>query len=424
MGSKEITEARAMLREVLGSFEPVAIPEQGLSADEALAELSRRKGIDPDFHSPKLLALMYPTGREDHERLLIGAHELYLWGNALNFPKFPQILQLEHEVISMVGGLLHMPAEGGGTVTSGGTESILMSMLVNRERAYARGIERPQIVAPYSAHAAYAKAAKYFGMEYLTYPYGEDFRADLSEAAKLLSDRTAVLIASAMSFSHSVIDPITELGAMAADRGIGCHVDACVGGFVLPFLERLGYDVAPWDFRVPGVTEISIDLHKYGYSTKGASIIVHRDSDWIEHQFFLFDGWSAALYGTPAMPGARPATGIATGWAVLKHLGIDGYTQLTREIMEVTDIVRRGVESIPELHIVGDPVGPMFAIGSEEIDVNRVGDVLVERGWHFDTNTDPPSLHVMFSPAHLGIADELVADLREAASAVSTAGAG
>ncbi len=422
MGSRAITEARALLAEFLSSFERVPFPRRGTSADHTLAELARRKGIDPDFHSSKMLALMYPTGREEHERVLKGAHELYLWGNALNFPKFPQLVQLESEVLSMVGDLLHAPPGAGGTVTSGGTESILLSMLVNRERAAARGVDRPEILAPYSAHAAYAKAAKYFGMEYVTYPYGDDYRADVTEAKPLLNDRTAVVVASAMSFSHSVIDPITELAGLAADRGIGCHVDACVGGFVLPFLERLGYDIEPWDFRVPGVTEISLDLHKYGYSTKGSSIIVHRDPDWVEHQFFLFDGWSGPLYGTPAMPGARSATGIATGWAVLTHLGIDGYTQLTRETMEAADAVRRGIDEIPEVHIVGDPVGPMFAIGSDSLDINQVGDLLEGRGWHFDRNSDPPSLHVMFSPAHRNVAADLVQDLTEVVAEVGSSG--
>lgn len=422
MGSDEIREARNLLTEFLNSFEPVPFPERGTSADDTLAELARRKGIDPDFHSPKMLALMYPTGREEHERVLKGAHALYLWGNALNFPKFPQIVQLEKEVVSMVGDLLHMPPDGGGSVTSGGTESILMSMLVNRERAASRGVDRPEILAPYSAHAAYAKAAKYFGMEYVTYPCRDDYRADVREARRLVNDRTAVVVASAMSFSHSIIDPITELAAIAADSGIGCHVDACVGGFVLPFLERLGYDVEPWDFRVPGVTEISLDLHKYGYSTKGSSIILHRDPDWVEHQFFLFDGWSGPMYGTPAMPGARSATGIAAGWAVLTHLGIDGYTQLTREIMEVAHIVRRGIDAIPDLHIVGDPVGPMYAIASDTLDISRVGDLLEERGWHFDRNSEPPSLHVMFSPAHMEIADQLVHDLEEVVADVAGSG--
>lgn len=419
MGSEETAAARAAISQFLRSFASAPMPERGLSTDDTLAELARRKGLDPDFHSPKLLALMYPTGRVEHERLLEGAHQLYLWGNALNFPKFPQIVQLEREVVSMAGDLLHAPAEAGGTVTSGGTESILLSMLVNRGRAYARGVERPQILAPFSAHAAYAKAAEYFCMEYVSYPCGADYRADVSEAKKRMSERTAVLVASAMSYSHSVIDPITELAALAAERGIGCHVDGCVGGFVLPFLERLGYDIPPWDFRVPGVTEISLDLHKYGYSSKGSSIILHRDPDWIDHQFFLYDDWPGPLYGTPAMPGARPATGIAAGWSVLKHLGVEGYTQLTRETMEAADLVRHGIADIPELYVVGEPVGPMFAIASDVVDINRVGDLLMERGWHFDRNIVPPSVHVMFSPAHRNVAGELVSDLRDAVARVA-----
>ena len=215
---------------------------------------------------------MYPSGRADLEDLIVEVHRRYLFGNALNPFKFPELAALEHEVVAMVGSLTHLPDGGGGSMTSGGTESILMSMLVNRERARARGIDRPQILAPESAHPAYAKAAHYFDMEVVRVPLDAGYRADVSAAERLVTDRTAVVVASAFDYPHGIMDPVVELAALAAAHGVACHVDACIGGFVLPFLERLGHDVPPWDFRVPGVTEISADVHKYGYAPKGASV--------------------------------------------------------------------------------------------------------------------------------------------------------
>jgi sphinganine-1-phosphate aldolase len=195
---------------------------------------------------------------------------------------------------------------------------------------------------------------------------------------------------------------------------LGCHVDACVGGFVLPFLERLGHDVPPWDFRVEGVTEISADVHKYGYCPKGASVVLHRDPDWFEHQVFLYDDWPSGLYGSPAMAGARPAAPIATAWAVIDHLGVDGYTEIMQELMRTVSKVRAGITAIDDLEIVGDPIGPVLSFRSETLDIDAVADVMDDRGWNLNRNTEPRSLHLMLSPAHAAVADELLADLRHA----------
>ena len=208
------------------------------------------------------------------------------------------------------------------------------------------------------------------------------------------------------------MDPVAELAELAAAQGVGCHVDACIGAFVLPFLERLGHDVPPWDFRIPGVTEISADVHKYGYCPKGASVILHRDADWFGHQVFLFDDWPSGLYGSPAMAGARPAAPIATAWAVMSYLGADGYTELMRDLMHTAAHVRAGIEAIPGIEIVGNPVGPVLSFRSDEHDLYAVADVMDDRGWSLNRNTEPRGLHLMLSPAHAAVADELLADLR------------
>jgi len=388
--------------------------ECGVPASDLLAELDVRRARDPDFHGARLFGLCYPSGRPELEQLLHDVYERYLFGNALNPFKFRELAALESDVIADVGALVHLPDGGGGAMTSGGTESILMSMLVNRERARARGVDRPRIVAPASAHPAYAKAAHYFDMELVQIPLAADWRADVEAAEELVDDRAAVVVASAFSYPHGVVDPVTELAALAARHGVGCHVDACIGAFVLPFLERLGHPVPPWDFRVEGVTEISADVHKYGLVPKGASVVLHRDDDWFGHQVFLYDRWPAGLYGSPAIAGARSAAPIAAAWAALRFLGVDGYTEIQRDLVATTARVRAGIDALDELAIVGDPIGPVLAFESATIDLYAVGDVLDDRGWNLNRNTEPRGLHVMLSPAHGAVVEELLADLGDA----------
>jgi glutamate/tyrosine decarboxylase-like PLP-dependent enzyme len=392
----------------------VTLPTTGLAAETLLEELDDRRGRDPDVHGARLFGLVYPTGRPPLDDFLADVNRRYLFHNALNPFKFPEIASLEAEVVAMTGSLVGLPETGGGSMTSGGTESILMSMLVNRERARARGVERPQILAPISAHPAYAKAAHYFGMQIVRVPLTDEYRADIDAAAELIGPATAVVVASAFSYPHGIMDPIAELAALARDAGAGCHVDACIGGFVLPFLERLGVDVPPWDFRVEGVTEISADIHKYGYAPKGASVILHRDPDWFEHQVFVYDQWPSGLYGSPGVAGARSAAPIATAWAVLRHLGWDGYVDVMREVMATTAQVRTAIGELPPLAVVGDPIGPVLAMTSLDlaaVDIGGVGDAMDDRGWHLNRLVEPPGLHLMLSPAHARVVDALVADL-------------
>jgi sphinganine-1-phosphate aldolase len=390
------------------------LPAAGTPAPDLLAEIDRRRAREPDVHGARLFGLVYPTGRHDLEELLADVNRRYLFGNALNPFKFPEVARFEGEVVAITGGLVHLPAGGGGSMTSGGTESILMSMLVNRERALARGVLRPQIVVPASAHPAYNKAAHYFGMDIVRTPLDAAYRADVGAIRDAIGPDTAVVVASAFNYPYGVMDPVADIAAIAAERGIGCHVDACVGGFVLPFMEALGRDIPPWDFRVEGVTEMSTDVHKYGFAPKGASVVLHRDDDWFGHQFFVFSEWGSGLYGSPGVAGAKPAAPIATAWTVLHALGRDGYVEIMRGLLETTDRVRACIDALDGVELVGDPIGPVLAMRSDTVDLYAVGDVLDDRGWHVNRNVDPKGLHVMLSPAHASVVDDLVRDLTDA----------
>jgi glutamate/tyrosine decarboxylase-like PLP-dependent enzyme len=383
---------------------------------EVLTQLDELRQQDPEVHGKRLFGLVYPTGRKDLEDLVHAVYERFLFANALNPLKFAALARIEKEVIAMAGDLVHRTSTEvhGGSMTSGGTESILMSMLVSRERARARGIECPQILAPESCHPAYAKAAHYFDMDYVRVPLDEGYRADVAAARSLVSERTGVIVASAYSYPHGIIDPVADLAELAGEHGIGCHVDACIGGFVLPFMEMLGHPVPPWDFRVAGVTEISMDVHKYGYVPKGASIILHRDDDWVWHQTFFYEQWGSGLYATPAIAGARAAAPTVAAWAVMQHLGVDGYKELVADLCRTVERVRLGIEAIGCLEIVGEPIGPLLAFRSDLVDLYAVADVMEERGWHLNRNTDPYGLHLMISPAHRDVVDELLTDLADA----------
>lgn len=391
------------------------LPKQGIPKAELLADMKARKARDADWRAGRTWSLIYPAG-EEVDALLAEANSLYLYENALNPFRFPSLRQMEVDVVQMTANLLHAPEGAGGCMTSGGTESIIMAVKAARNRARAeRGVTSPTLVAPVSAHPAFAKAAEYLGLELVQVPLDADYRADLGAARAVIDERTALVMGSAPNYPFGTVDPIPELAEMAHARGISFHTDACLGSFLLPFLERLGEPVPPFDFRVPGVTTLSADVHKYGYCTKGASTVIHRDETHLKkHQLFVYDKWPGGLYASFAMAGARPAAPIAAAWAVLRFLGEEGYLALARRVRDTTRKLREGIEALPGLRVWGDPVMSVFSFGSEGDDIMAIGDVMDDRGWHLDRQHGPDALHLMVSPEHAHVADAFLADLAEA----------
>lgn len=402
----------------------------GLPVDDVLAELDAARAAEPDPHGAHLFGLTYPTGDAEIERLTHAVHDRMLYSNALNPFRFPEQARLAEDVVRSVGALAHLPGDGGGSTTSGGTESILMACLVARGRARARGLERSTIVAPASAHPAYAKAAHLLDLDYVAVPLDEArLTVDVEALRAAVDERTALVVASAFSYPHGVLDDVEAVAAIAAEHGAGCHVDACVGGMVLPFAERAGVrEVPAWDFRVPGVTSMSVDLHKYGYVPKGCSVVLHRAPDWAAHQWFVYDRWPAGLYGSPAVAGAKSAAPVLAAWAVMRHLGLDGYTRIVRDLLATTDRLREAVTGIEGCAVLGDPVGSILSWASTDpaLDLYAVADAMEARGWFLNrltgTGGGPAGLHVMVSPKHAEVLDALVADLRDTAALVRTQG--
>jgi glutamate/tyrosine decarboxylase-like PLP-dependent enzyme len=367
---------------------------------------------DGDYHNARTWGLIYNAGPDVDEVLLAAAGHTLL-ENALNPMVFPSLGEMQRDIVAVSVDLLHGGDDCGGTMTSGGTESIFMAVKMARDRARAeRGIEHGRIIVPRTAHPAFHKAAHLLDVEWVQMPLGDDLRTHAEVIAPMITDNTILIVGSAPAYPFGMIDPIPEMAQVASDAGILFHVDACLGGFMLPFLERIGQPVPPWDFRVPGVTSLSADLHKYGYGIKGASVIMHRPRKNVQYQVYGFSDWPGGIYGTQAFQGTKPAAPIAAAWAVLQYLGEAGYMRLARQTLDAAQRLIAGVGATPGVHVWGEPDMTVAAIGSEEHDIFAIGDTLNGRGWHFDRQAGPPALHLMASPRHALNVDEFVADLR------------
>lgn len=393
------------------------IPRQGTSRENVLRAMNSYKSDDADVARARVFSLVYPT-RPDVLEVAKEAFMAFFSENALNPMAFPSLRRMESEVIAMTLELMNAPGGAAGSMTSGGSESLLLALKTARDwaRAERPSVESPEVLLPVTAHPALFKAAHMLDLRAVSVPSGPNLGADVGAARGLLTKDTILVVGSAPQYPHGVIDPIEALAALAQEHGILCHVDACFGGFMLPWVERLGHPVPRFDFRVPGVTSISADLHKYGYAAKGASAILYRTRALRRHQFFAHADWPGGLFVTPSVLGTRPGGAIAAAWAVLHYLGEEGYLDLAAQAMSATRHIVQGVREIPDLEVLGEPVMSALAIGARggsPVDIYVVGDLMRARGWTFDRGQAPPSLHLTVSPAHEAVGSTFLADLRE-----------
>jgi glutamate/tyrosine decarboxylase-like PLP-dependent enzyme len=384
--------------------------------------MSASRAQDAKWRDARTWSLVYHAG-DELTRLLTDAYTMFFSENGLNPMAFPSLKRFESEVVSMTAGLLGGDDQVVGNMTSGGSESLLMAVKTARDLARVErpDVDEPEMVLPDSAHPALLKAAHYFGVKPVRVPVRADFRADVEAMARAITPDTILLVGSAPSYPHGVIDPIADIGLLAAERGLSFHVDSCLGGFLLPFARRLGHAIPDFDLRVPGVTSISADVHKYGFAAKGASVILYRNSRIRRHQYFTFADWSGGLYASPTMTGTRPGGAIAAAWAVLNYLGEEGYLRLTETTMRTTEALMKGINAIDGLRVLGDPDMSVFAFASDSLDVYVVADLMDARGWHLDRQQMPSSLHLMVTPAHAGIVEAFLGDLRAVVQEVRSA---
>ena len=402
----------------------MALPEHGITRDDVLGQLDSFKERDVRWRDGHAFTLAYNAG-EDVVALAEEAYRRFATENALNTDAFPSLRRLQTEVCGIVADWLQAGTQGAGFLTTGGTESLLMAVKAARQRGRReRNVERPNIVLPASAHAAFEKGCYYFGMESRRVPVRDDWRADADAMADAIDDDTVLVVGSAPQYPQGVVDPIADIAALAAERDINCHVDGCMGGVTLTYLARLGHDIPPWNFSVPGVTSISVDLHKYGYTAKGASVIMHRDKRLRADQTFVTDNWLGGVYGSSAVLGTKSGGAWAAAWAVLHYLGDEGYLRLTAAARAAAEELATAIEGIPQLSLRAQPQATLLAFGAtdpEALDVFAVADALWRRGWYLDRQGPPASLHCTVNAVHQGKIPTFVADLRAAVAEVEAA---
>lgn len=397
-------------------------PKFGTKAEDVLAEMKEFKALDVDWQKGRSFSLVYPVNEEHHD-FIKKAHNLFFSENALNPMAFKSLRKFEHETIRMCAELLHGDDDTVGLVTSGGTESLIMAIKAYRDRAkkLKPWILKPEIIVPESAHSAIDKGAYYFDVKIRHAPIGLDFRVDVKAVKKLINRNTILIIGSAPQYPQGVVDPIAQLADLAASHNIPMHVDACIGGFVLPFIEKLGHAVPVFDFRIPGVTSISADIHKYGYAAKGASALLYRNMNYMKYQFFIHTEWKGGgIYASPSFPGTRPGGPIAAAWATMKKLGEEGYLELTKQILETRDYFLKELGKIPELKLLAYPDSTLicFTNSDPKVGIYAVADQLQAKGWNIDRQQTPESIHLTLSPAHTEFIKEFVWDLKEAVEVV------
>ncbi len=394
-------------------------PETGRPFEEILKELDTFGKDDPNYKEAKTWSLVYYLN-EEYTQFLEKAYAKYFSANGLNPTAFKSLKRLEKEVLRFTAELFHVDEEACGVMTSCGTESCMLAVKTYRDLGRSNGIKKPEMIIPETAHVAWDKGAEYFGVKIRRAPLADDYGVDVAAVEKMINKNTVMILGSAPEYPHGIIDPIEKLGALAKKHNIPLHVDSCVGGYILPFIEKAGYDVPVWDFRVEGVTSISADIHKYGFAAKGASCILYRNVDYFKHQVFVHESWPGGLFASPAFLGTRPGGAYAAAWAAIQANGVEGYVALAKKTVEVSQRLKKGIEDIGCFKIIGNPIASLFAYKSTDPAVNAfaVGDVMEEKGWHIDRLQFPDALHAMVTAPHEKVVDQYLADLKEAVEIV------
>ncbi|KAM4703785.1 sphingosine-1-phosphate lyase 1 [Rhinophrynus dorsalis] len=397
------------------------LPRAGLKQEQVMEKLKEYSSIgDVSWETGKVSGTVY-SGDEKLTQLLVKVYGEFAWTNPLHTDIFPGVRKMEAEVVRMTCTLFNGGPSACGTVTSGGTESILMACKAYRDLAFEKGIKHPEIIAPVSAHAAFDKAAHYFGMKMVHVPLDKKtMQVDVKAMRRAISKNTAMLVCSAPQFPHGIIDPVEDVAKLALKYQVPFHVDACLGGFLIVFMEKAGFPLKPFDFRVKGVTSISADTHKYGYAPKGSSVIMYSDKKYRHYQFFVAPDWQGGIYASPAVAGSRPGGIIAACWATMMHIGEDGYIEATKNIVKTARFIETELRKIKEIFIFGKPEVSVVAIGSDLFDIYRLSNSLTAKGWNLNTLQFPSSIHLCLTMLHTkpGVAQQFVKVVKESVAVI------
>ncbi|XWN30495.1 MAG: aspartate aminotransferase family protein [Devosia sp.] len=402
------------------------IPAQGRPWDELKAELEEAKKDDFSWRDGRMALYFYYLD-DEVKRVQQEAYLSYWTENAMAQRAFKSMRALEQDVMDMAISLHHGGEDAAATFTSGGSESIFMALKTARDWARAtKGIDRPNIVIPRTGHPTFDRASEFLGLEVRRVPTTRnDFRADPGEMEKRIDGDTIMLMGSAPNYPFGVFDPIRDIAALAEARGLWMHVDACVGGFLAPFVKKLGYDIPDFDFAVPGVMSISADLHKYGYAPKGASMMLLRDKALQEYQTFTFNNWERGPYASNLTQGTRSGGAVAAAWAVMNFLGEDGYVKWAKVLMNTVEALTDGIDKIPGLAVLKPHELCLFVYHSvdPDLDIGAVAEAMTERGWFVGRQAEPEGIHMHLNPVHSEGIEHYLSDLESAVDDVRATGA-
>ena len=404
------------------------IPQRSSTPEQIADRLDGFRDADLDWRSGKVWAYMFDPG-ETAERVIKQAYTAYLSENGLDPTAFPSLLRMEKEVVAMAAHHLGGDDQVVGNFTSGGTESIILAVKAARDWArarkpeLARSAQRPKIILPVTAHAAFHKAAHYLDLEKVLVDVDPDtFKVDPEAMRAAIDEHAIMMVGSAVSYAHCVVDPIAELAAIAAEHDLWMHVDGCMGGFLLPYFRQLGRPVPAFGFEVPGVSSVSMDLHKYAFAAKGASVVLYRSKDLRRHQIFTCANWTGYTITNATVQSSKSGGPVAAAWAVLNYFGEEGYLDLARQVLEATDKVMAHVDAHPDLRLLGRSDMNHVAFASNDLPIFRLAEALNQRGWYVQVQlsygSSPANIHLCINPANLRWLDDLLADLDRCAEAV------
>eukprot|EP01064_Diplonema_japonicum_P038413 TRINITY_DN92_c0_g2_i5.p1 TRINITY_DN92_c0_g2~~TRINITY_DN92_c0_g2_i5.p1 ORF type:complete len:575 (+),score=239.80 TRINITY_DN92_c0_g2_i5:51-1727(+) len=412
---KEFTEKQESIEEVQEE-----LPENSIPKAEVLALCKKHAEINMDYSKGQYSGSVYHGGMEGYTEFINEAMAMHQWSNPLHAGQFCGVRKMETEVLSMVVKMFNGTDECCGAMTSGGTESILLSMKAYRELArIEKGITKPELVVCATAHAAFDKSAHYFGLK-IRHARMDPVsgKVDMKHMRSLITSNTICLVGSAYGFPHGIIDPIEEIAAIGVAKNIPVHVDACLGGFILAFAEKAGFDVEEvFDFRVPGVTSISCDTHKYGFAPKGSSTILYRTPELRRHQMHSAPNWPGGIYASPTISGSRVGNVVAGTWAAMMSHGLEGYVKSAKEIITSARFIKEELNKTPGMRVMGDPLGSVIGFASDDFDIYRLAGHLAEKGWELNSLQFPPSMHICCTRLHaindMENSKRLIADIRE-----------
>lgn len=402
----------------------VTLPKKGTEWQSLKARMEEARSRNLPWYGERLFRPAYFAG-EDVVRVANEAVQLHIEENFLySKTQYPVLRRYEEEILGTLLDLLGGPEGSGGSLTAGGTESILMAVKTARDwaREHIPGAREPEIIVPRTAHPAFDKAAHFMNLRVVRLTDTESHQADPEAIARAINENTILLVGSATAWPFGITDPLRAIAALAERNGLCMHVDACVGGLILPFARKLGYPVTDFDFTVPGVTSISVDLHKYGYAAKGVSALLFRNGGMEKYQRYTFNEWPNGLYSTPNLLGSRSGGPVASAWAVMNYLGEEGYLNVVGQTMKIKKRFQEGIRAIRGLILWAESETFQFAFGSLEFDIHAVADGMTDRGWVMSRQVSPPSIHLAINLSHARSVDRFLSDLSEVVELVRTGG--